>query len=114
MKVIFVGQNGVVWVKEIQQWKGLLKVSFNMIEEQAHTSGLTDRVREMLATLLGREPEISEDSELETEDTESEEISESEDIESEEVTESEDIESEETEPEQENNEDESDLSKNEG
>ena len=27
----------------------------NMIEEQAHTSGLTDRVRNMLYKLLGKE-----------------------------------------------------------
>ena len=32
-----------------------------MIEEQAHTSGLTDRVREMLSELLGKE--ASEDEE---------------------------------------------------
>jgi len=116
---VIVGQNGVVWVKGDPAMERVAEKVINMIEEQAHTSGLTDRVREMLATLLGREPEISEDSELESEDTGSEDtgsgdISESEDIVSED-TESGDVsESEETEPDQENNEDESDLSKNEG
>ena len=116
---VIVGQNGVVWVKGDPAMERVAEKVINMIEEQAHTSGLTDRVREMLATLLGRESEISEDSELESEDTGSEDtesgdISESEDIVSED-TESGDVsESEETEPDQENNEDESDLSKNEG
>jgi exosome complex component RRP4 len=49
----------------------------NMIEEQAHTSGLTDRVRDMLATLLGREPgaddsEESENPEIEESEPEEE------------------------------------------
>jgi exosome complex component RRP4 len=61
---VIVGQNGVVWVKGDPGMERVAEKVINMIEEQAHTSGLTDRVRDMLAELLGREPEES-DSEIE-------------------------------------------------
>ena len=67
---VIVGQNGVVWVKGDPAMERVAEKVINMIEEQAHTSGLTDRVRDMLATLLAREPEGSEDSEIESEDSE--------------------------------------------
>jgi exosome complex component RRP4 len=76
---VIVGQNGVVWVKGDPTMERVAEKVINMIEEQAHTSGLTDRVRDMLATLLGREPgsDDSEESEnLEIEESEIEEESE--------------------------------------
>jgi exosome complex component RRP4 len=52
---ILVGQNGVVWVKGELTMERVAERVINMIEEQAHTSGLTDRIREMLLKLLGKE-----------------------------------------------------------
>ena len=57
---VIVGQNGVVWVKGEPAMERVAEKVINMIEDQAHTSGLTDRVRDMLANLLGREPQESE------------------------------------------------------
>ncbi len=54
---VIVGQNGVVWVKGEPSMERVAEKVINMIEDQAHTSGLTDRVRNMLADLLGIEPE---------------------------------------------------------
>jgi exosome complex component RRP4 len=71
---VIVGQNGVVWVKGEPAMERVAEKVINMIEEQAHTSGLTDRVREMLGKLLGIEPEESEaESEPEESEAESEE-----------------------------------------
>jgi exosome complex component RRP4 len=58
---VVVGQNGVVWVKGEPSMERVAEKVIKMIEEQAHTSGLTDRVREMLSELLGKE--TSEDEE---------------------------------------------------
>ncbi|MGF7118233.1 exosome complex RNA-binding protein Rrp4 [Methanobacterium oryzae] len=58
---IIVGQNGVVWVKGNPEMERVAEKVINMIEDQAHTSGLTDRVRNMLSELLGKE--IEEDNE---------------------------------------------------
>lgn len=74
---VIVGQNGVVWVKGDPTMERVAEKVINMIEEQAHTSGLTDRVRDMLATLLGREPgyddsEESENPEIEESEPEEE------------------------------------------
>ena len=63
---VIVGQNGVVWVKGEPGMERVAEKVINMIEDQAHTSGLTDRVRDMLAKLLGHEPQETE-SESETE-----------------------------------------------
>ena len=57
---VIVGQNGVVWVKGEPSMERVAEKVINMIEDQAHTSGLTDRVRNMLAKLLGIEPEETE------------------------------------------------------
>ena len=54
---VVVGQNGVVWVKGEPEMERVAEKVIMMIEEQAHTSGLTDRVRNMLLELLGKEPE---------------------------------------------------------
>ncbi len=45
---IVVGQNGVVWVKGDHAMERIARKVIKTIEEQAHTSGLTDRVRKML------------------------------------------------------------------
>lgn len=45
---IVVGQNGVVWVKGDHATERIARKVIKVIEEQAHTSGLTDRVRKML------------------------------------------------------------------
>lgn len=52
---VIVGQNGVVWVKGNPEMERIAEKVVNMIEEQAHTSGLTNRVRNMLYELLGKE-----------------------------------------------------------
>ena len=84
---VIVGQNGVVWVKGDPSMERVAEKVINMIEDQAHTSGLTDRVRDMLAKLLGKEPEkpeiVSEveDSEIVSEVEDSEIVSEVEDSE---------------------------------
>jgi exosome complex component RRP4 len=57
---IIVGQNGVVWVKGEPKMERVAEKVINMIEDQAHTSGLTDRVRNMLSELLGKEIEAEE------------------------------------------------------
>jgi exosome complex component RRP4 len=44
---IMVGNNGYVWMSEKSDMPLLLK-AINMIEEKAHTSGLTDQMAEML------------------------------------------------------------------
>ncbi len=58
---IIVGQNGVVWVKGEPKMERVAEKVINMIEDQAHTSGLTDRVRNMLSELLGKEIEEEEE-----------------------------------------------------
>lgn len=60
---VVVGQNGVVWVKGEPPMERVAEKVINMIEEQAHTSGLTDRVRNMLLKLLGKSPVTEEDKE---------------------------------------------------
>jgi exosome complex component RRP4 len=98
---VIVGQNGVVWVKGEPSMERVAEKVINMIEEQAHTSGLTDRVRDMLARLLGHEPEESEIEESEeSEESETEESEESEEDESKEF-EPESVESEEPDEEEE-------------
>jgi exosome complex component RRP4 len=74
-----VGQNGRIWIKtsDVQRLRLGIK-AFKMIEEQAHTSNLTDRINKMLAEevalLSGSEPseESSEEMEIVEEETPSE------------------------------------------
>jgi exosome complex component RRP4 len=108
---VIVGQNGVVWVKGEPAMERVAEKVINMIEEQAHTSGLTDRVREMLGKLLGIEPEESEaESEPEESEAESEEsVIESEEAESEESLSKESEESEEPDESEESKKDEMEL-----
>ncbi len=106
---VIVGQNGVVWVKGEPAMERVAEKVINMIEEQAHTSGLTDRVREMLGKLLGLEPEESEaESKLEESELEESELEESE-LEESELEESELEESEEPGESEESKEDEMEL-----
>lgn len=74
---VVVGQNGVVWVKGEPTMERVAEKVINMIEEQAHTSGLTDRVRNMLFELLGKEKpseESKEDEEQEEDEENGEEL----------------------------------------
>jgi len=55
---IVVGQNGLVWVKGEEHMQQLTKEIINQIEEQAHTSGLTNRIRDKLCLIIdGKLPE---------------------------------------------------------
>ncbi len=80
---VTVGQNGVVWVKGKPDMERVAEKVINMIEEQAHTSGLTDRVRNMLFELLGKEKPLEKE---ETEKTEENEENETEKTEESEET----------------------------
>lgn len=70
---VVVGQNGVVWVKGKPAMERVAEKVINMIEDQAHTSGLTDRVRNMLLELLGKEAPSEEPEKEETEKQEKQE-----------------------------------------
>lgn len=61
---IVVGQNGVVWVKGQPEMERIAEKVIKMIEEQAHTSGLTDRVRDSLAELTGEKVESDDNHEI--------------------------------------------------
>ncbi len=97
---VTVGQNGVVWVKGKPDMERVAEKVINMIEEQAHTSGLTDRVRNMLYELLGKEKpleiqeeaektEENEQNEVKTEENETEKTEKSEETKTEETKETE-------------------------
>jgi exosome complex component RRP4 len=49
---VVVGQNGIVWVKGKPEMERVVQKVVKTIEEEAHTSGLTDRIRDMLMELL--------------------------------------------------------------
>ncbi len=58
---IVVGQNGLVWVKGEKGMEQITKTIINLIEAQAHTSGLTNRVRDKLYLLVdGKLPQDEE------------------------------------------------------
>jgi len=63
---IVVGQNGVVWIKGDPQMERIAEKVILMIDREAHTSGLTDRVRELLDKLTGSEEETPAEHEEET------------------------------------------------
>ncbi|KZX14847.1 polyribonucleotide nucleotidyltransferase [Methanobrevibacter cuticularis] len=57
---IVVGQNGLVWVKGEKEMEQITKNIINLIEAEAHTSGLTNRIRDKLYLLVdGEIPEES-------------------------------------------------------
>ncbi|MBQ6813281.1 MAG: exosome complex protein Rrp4 [Methanobrevibacter sp.] len=62
---IVVGQNGLVWVKGNEDMEQIVKNTIKTIEREAHTSGLTDRIKNQLCLLI--------DGELPEEETEEEE-----------------------------------------
>jgi len=45
---VLVGQNGKVWIKGEKEMEDLVEKSIKTIEEKAHTSGLTDRIKDMI------------------------------------------------------------------
>ncbi len=57
---VVVGQNGVVWVKGKPEMERIVQKVIKTIEEEAHTSGLTDRIKNMLFELLGEKTEKTE------------------------------------------------------
>ena len=76
-----VGQNGRIWIKTPDVRKLRLAIrAFRMIESQAHTSNLTDRVNKMLTEALAEleESEPTEEEDLDVEVIETEELEEEE------------------------------------
>ena len=65
---IVVGQNGLVWVKGNEDMEQIVKNVIKLIEREAHTSGLTDRIKNKLCLLI--------DGELPTQEEEVEEVEE--------------------------------------
>ena len=49
---IVVGQNGIVWVKGNPDRMKIAVEAIRQIEREAHTSGLTDRVRDFINVKL--------------------------------------------------------------
>ena len=52
---IIVGQNGLVWVKGEEDMEQLTKDIIHMIEAEAHTSGLTNKVKNKLSLAIDGE-----------------------------------------------------------
>ena len=65
---IVVGQNGLVWVKGNEDMEQIVKNVIKLIEREAHTSGLTDRIKNKLCLLI--------DGELPPEEEEAEQVEE--------------------------------------
>ena len=65
---IVVGQNGLVWIKGNEDMEQIVKNIIKLIEKEAHTSGLTDRIKNKLCLLI--------DGELPPEEEEAEEVEE--------------------------------------
>ncbi|MBQ2962223.1 MAG: exosome complex protein Rrp4 [Methanobrevibacter sp.] len=70
---IVVGQNGLVWVKGNEDMEQIVKNIIKLIEREAHTSGLTDRIKNKLCLLI--------DGELPPEEEVVEEVEEADDFE---------------------------------
>ena len=71
---IVVGQNGLVWVKGNEDIEQIVKNIIKLIEREAHTSGLTDRIKNKLCLLIDGElpPEEEEVEEIVEEEAEEE------------------------------------------
>ena len=71
---IVVGQNGLVWVKGNEDMEQIVKNIIKLIEREAHTSGLTDRIKNKLCLLIDGElpPEEEEVEEVVEEEAEEE------------------------------------------
>ena len=66
---IVVGQNGLVWVKGDKKMEQITRNIINLIEAEAHTSGLTDRIRDKLYLLVdGEIPKKEDEFEITAED----------------------------------------------
>lgn len=70
---IVVGQNGLVWVKGNEDMEQIVKNIIKLIEREAHTSGLTDRIKNKLCLLIDgelppQEEEVEEEPEEEFEE----------------------------------------------
>lgn len=52
---IVVGQNGLVWIKGKEDMEQLTKDIIKLIEKEAHTSGLTDRIKNRLSLIIDGE-----------------------------------------------------------
>jgi exosome complex component RRP4 len=89
---VMVGQNGRIWVDAptIDVMR-LARKAFRMIEDQSHTSNLTNRVEEMLKEEMAKLEEAEESDEADEEESteDSEELDEEEDIEEEDIEEEE-------------------------
>ncbi len=64
---IVVGQNGLVWVKGDEDMEQLTKDVIHLIEAEAHTSGLTNKIKNKLYLAIDGEIPPEEDSEEEEE-----------------------------------------------
>ena len=64
---IVVGQNGLVWVKGNEDMEQLTREIIHLIEEEAHTSGLTNKIKNKLYLAIDGElpPEETEEAEEE-------------------------------------------------
>ena len=62
---IVVGQYGLVWVKGKQEMEQIVKDTIKLIEKEAHTSGLTDRIKNRLCLLIDGELPEEENEEME-------------------------------------------------
>ena len=68
---IVVGQNGLVWVKGNEDMEQIVKNIIKLIEREAHTSGLTDRIKNKLCLLIdGELPPEEEEAEENVDDFE--------------------------------------------
>ncbi len=55
---IAVGQNGVVWISGEPAMEVVVAKAIHMIDRQAHTQGLTERVKEFLESATGRKIDL--------------------------------------------------------
>jgi len=65
---IVVGQNGIVWLEGAPDKEVIAVNAIKKIEEEAHTAGLTDRMKEYLEKLVGKFEHKPENTETSTEE----------------------------------------------
>ncbi|MDL2270724.1 exosome complex protein Rrp4 [Methanobrevibacter sp. OttesenSCG-928-I08] len=58
---IVVGQNGLVWVSGDKEMENITKDIIKLIEAEAHTSGLTDRIKNKLTLIIDGEEAVEEE-----------------------------------------------------
>ncbi|HJX06003.1 MAG TPA: exosome complex RNA-binding protein Rrp4 [Candidatus Nanoarchaeia archaeon] len=64
---IIVGQNGIAWLSGEPEMEVIAVNAVNLIEENSHISGLTEKIKEHLEKVTGRKLEIPTEAELEQE-----------------------------------------------